>query len=436
MTRTRHTRRGHRVAHREGKKLTEKNKHRPPYGEIFAAMMLCCAAGTRLFGFLAESRGPEDFARPLFVVASLFLLAPVVAPSNYVLALVAFLLFEGVVGCYFPALGTLKSKIVPDAQRSTIYNIFRVPLNVLVLLVLLSKLPTQTVFAVSALPLLSAAILQHMLFAAMRGHADVLDARGVDAKRPARVGVGLGVDGVSLVIMKEHADIFTGARCPRIARRLNHMGCAATGASRYLGYGFPKPSEENYLPRAPSLGRWRDGPRTYIGGTISWQLSRKKQLIFGLTAYLAEAKNEHLLGITPIVSRAPEPASQRYNSSTRRGKFDPQTIVRPSKACRGKKPRATPSRNVTPWASERKFRADDEAVGAPLDAQVPGRRGPGRDELQRRARRRRALPPPLRGHRRAVGPVRARRGVHRAAPCGNRADAEATARRWRGAPEI
>ena len=55
-------------------------------------MMLCCAAGTRLFGFLAESRGPEDFARPLFVVASLFLLAPVVAPSNYVLALVAFLL--------------------------------------------------------------------------------------------------------------------------------------------------------------------------------------------------------------------------------------------------------------------------------------------------------------------------------------------------------
>ena len=137
-----------------------------------------------MFGFLAESRGPEDFARPLFVVASLFLLAPVVAPSNYVLALVAFLLFEGVVGCYFPALGTLKSKIVPDAQRSTIYNIFRVPLNVLVLLVLLSKLPTQTVFAVSALLLLTAAILQHMLFSVMRGHADVLDAHGVDAKDP------------------------------------------------------------------------------------------------------------------------------------------------------------------------------------------------------------------------------------------------------------
>ena len=184
-TRTRRAQRGHRVAPREREKKTHrKNKHRPPYGEIFAAMMLCCAAGTRLFGFLAESRGPEDFARPLFVVASLFLLAPVVAPSNYVLALVAFLLFEGVVGCYFPALGTLKSKIVPDAQRSTIYNIFRVPLNVLVLLVLLSKLPTQTVFAVSALLLLAAAILQHMLFAAMRGHADVLDAHGVDAKDP------------------------------------------------------------------------------------------------------------------------------------------------------------------------------------------------------------------------------------------------------------
>jgi len=40
------------------------------------------------------------------------------------------------------------------------------------------------VFAVSALLLLAAAILQHMLFAAMRGHADVLDAHGVDAKDP------------------------------------------------------------------------------------------------------------------------------------------------------------------------------------------------------------------------------------------------------------
>ena len=143
--------------------------HRPPYGEIFAAMMLCCAAGTRLFGFLAESRGPEDFARPLFVVASLFLLAPVVAPSNYVLALVAFLLFEGVVGCYFPALGTLKSKIVPDAQRSTIYNIFRVPLNAIVLGVLLNQMSTTTAFVYCSAMLLLAFVLQRVLIRRLAG---------------------------------------------------------------------------------------------------------------------------------------------------------------------------------------------------------------------------------------------------------------------------
>ena len=66
--------------------------------------------------------------------------------------------------------GTLKSKIIPDAQRSTIYNLFRVPLNVLVLLVLLSKLPTQMVFTAAASLLLAAAVLQHLLFGAMKSY--------------------------------------------------------------------------------------------------------------------------------------------------------------------------------------------------------------------------------------------------------------------------
>ena len=57
------------------------------------------------------------------------------------------LTFEVVVGVYFPAMGTLKSRLIPDAQRSTIYNLFRVPLNVLVLVVLLTHMPQSMVFA-------------------------------------------------------------------------------------------------------------------------------------------------------------------------------------------------------------------------------------------------------------------------------------------------
>merc|ERR1719454_2021529 len=49
----------------------------------------------------------------------------------------AFLLFECCVGIYFPAICTLKSDIVPEAHRSTIYNLFRAPMNLIVVSVLL-----------------------------------------------------------------------------------------------------------------------------------------------------------------------------------------------------------------------------------------------------------------------------------------------------------
>jgi len=150
--------------------LTAPGAPKPPYGEIFAAMMICCAGGTRLFGFLADKREPQDFSRFLFALAALSMLAPVVLPGDRALALAAFLAFEAVVGSYFPVVGTLKSKIIPDAQRSTIYNLYRVPLNGLVLAVLLSKLPTASVFTAAATLLAIAAALQHALYDAMRGY--------------------------------------------------------------------------------------------------------------------------------------------------------------------------------------------------------------------------------------------------------------------------
>ena len=45
---------------------------------------------------------------------------------------VAFLAFEACVGLYFPMMGTLKGDIVPEDMRSTIYNLYRLPLNVIV----------------------------------------------------------------------------------------------------------------------------------------------------------------------------------------------------------------------------------------------------------------------------------------------------------------
>jgi hypothetical protein len=50
-----------------------------------------------------------------------------------------FILFEITVGLYFPAAGTLKGRLVPESCRATLYNLFRIPLNVIVVFALVFK---------------------------------------------------------------------------------------------------------------------------------------------------------------------------------------------------------------------------------------------------------------------------------------------------------
>ena len=56
----------------------------------------------------------------------------------YHLRLFCFLIFEVCVGCFWPAISTLRAKYIPDNVRSTVMNIFRVPLNLIVILSLLN----------------------------------------------------------------------------------------------------------------------------------------------------------------------------------------------------------------------------------------------------------------------------------------------------------
>merc|ERR1719171_24670 len=49
----------------------------------------------------------------------------------------AFVAFEFCVGVYFPSICTIKSQCVPESHRATIYNIFRAPMNAIVVSVLL-----------------------------------------------------------------------------------------------------------------------------------------------------------------------------------------------------------------------------------------------------------------------------------------------------------
>lgn len=52
------------------------------------------------------------------------------------LTLWCFCIFELCCGVYYPAMGSLKSKLIEDGSRASIYGILRIPLNVFVVLAL------------------------------------------------------------------------------------------------------------------------------------------------------------------------------------------------------------------------------------------------------------------------------------------------------------
>jgi MFS family permease len=66
-------------------------------------------------------------------------------------------------GVYFPAMGMVKSQLVPEEVRATVYNIFRIPLNLIVLGVLLNSLSQFVAFTVCGSMLALAALCMHSL---------------------------------------------------------------------------------------------------------------------------------------------------------------------------------------------------------------------------------------------------------------------------------
>jgi MFS family permease len=113
-----------------------------PYGTVFSCFMASCLLGSTIFGTLAKQGVPtETSAAGMLTVATLAMSAATLTVSTTMSlpAIVAsFFAFEACVGMYFPSIGTLRSKYVPDSHRSVIMNLFGIPLNVLVVSVFLS----------------------------------------------------------------------------------------------------------------------------------------------------------------------------------------------------------------------------------------------------------------------------------------------------------
>ena len=98
----------------------------------------------------------------VFAVASVSM-ALVTLGTTDTVKFVGMLIFEMCVGMYLTLMGTMKGVIVPEDKRAAIYNLFRIPLNFIVLFSLLTDLTPAMSFTLNALMLLIATVFQAKL---------------------------------------------------------------------------------------------------------------------------------------------------------------------------------------------------------------------------------------------------------------------------------
>lgn len=134
-----------------------------PFGMIFASFMISCMTGSSLFQLLTDRNvSPQNITRYVFLLASISLILPVIF-NHRTVVMVSFMLFEGCVGLYFPSFSTLKGIYVPESSRSAIYNLYRLPLNAIVLVVLLSEIESNIAFLVCSIMLAAAFVCSILL---------------------------------------------------------------------------------------------------------------------------------------------------------------------------------------------------------------------------------------------------------------------------------
>jgi MFS transporter, MFS domain-containing protein family, molybdate-anion transporter len=134
-----------------------------PHGMIFSSFMVAIMIGSTAFTFLLKQQPIELFTRNLYFLAMLCFCVTAWS-ANIVHVYVALLVFEIVCGVYFPAMGTMRAKYVPEETRAAIMNFLRVPLNIIVCATLFRNLPNELVFQLCAILLLLCVICQQRLF--------------------------------------------------------------------------------------------------------------------------------------------------------------------------------------------------------------------------------------------------------------------------------
>jgi len=140
----------------------EQGRGEIPHGVIFSTFMVACMAGSSLFYFLIQFMSAERFM-PVALLSSAVMFLIANNSKNVLLLYICFILYEVIVGIYFPAIGTVRAKFVPEETRAGVMNLFRIPLNVIVVTLLWYNWPTTRVFYFCAALLISASVSQSIL---------------------------------------------------------------------------------------------------------------------------------------------------------------------------------------------------------------------------------------------------------------------------------
>ncbi|XP_013418311.1 molybdate-anion transporter-like isoform X1 [Lingula anatina] len=165
-----------------------------PHGYIFAAFMIAIMIGSSLFKILCRWTSIESFMRPVLFISAVALCTPIVCPGNQLVIFIGFLVFEVCVGLFWPSLGTMRGKYVPEETRATIMNCFRIPLNLIVVIILVQNLRMDLIFKCCVMFLLCACLSQHVLYR---------DSLNVSKALPETSGEGSRQDAGKMPLIKE-----------------------------------------------------------------------------------------------------------------------------------------------------------------------------------------------------------------------------------------
>ena len=142
--------------------------HRVLHGWVFASFMVCAWCGSYLFAYaITATRLSLERLGLITTLAAAISLACVPFVSDVYHRVVLFSIFELCVGAFWPYIASLREKYIDDdSMRSTCMTLYRLPLNVMVVAVLLNidHMREATLFSLCAGGLALAATANVVLF--------------------------------------------------------------------------------------------------------------------------------------------------------------------------------------------------------------------------------------------------------------------------------